>query len=444
MLSQPVYNFVDSKKYILITIICLAFISRLSAIYIVGDRELTHEYATYVPYLLEGKGFSYYSLSQAGEITESYQSDPQRVFPSAFKPPVYPLILVVISYFFGMNTYGILVIEFFQVILGLITCWIVFDIAFMKFDFRVAFFSLILVSFYPLLIFSTSQISDATLQVFLVTFSFWLLFKIENGFDHNSIIFITGLTFGILIVARTETLAYLPFILIWIYSRFTNGKKIIVQLALLVMLVVSVWGIRNYEKFNTFTLNTSGGLNLWEGQNPNAKGVPSWYTNPSAQLSPMAAQKISEIQFTDLYEIERDSIYATEAVDSILASPVNSLYLAIKKVFFYWSSIYPGIDFIYQDVNSPVLWLPWFMMLPFFVVGLIKNFRSLRKLFLFYMSFFLSTLTIMMFFVLPRYIVFILPWVLIFAASGFVETISKWFPNFINSLLPIQNEETRR
>ena len=113
----------------LIAIFFLALVLRLAAIFLVGDTQLDHEYATLVPNLLHGRGFSYYSVTQDGTITNEYVSDPVIVLPSAFKPPIYSLLVAASGLLFGMGSSGIFIIEVLQAIVGAITCWLIYDVA---------------------------------------------------------------------------------------------------------------------------------------------------------------------------------------------------------------------------------------------------------------------------------------------------------------------------
>jgi 4-amino-4-deoxy-L-arabinose transferase-like glycosyltransferase len=406
-------------KKILITIFFIALILRVIAIFFVGDAQLDHEYATLVPNLLNGRGFSYYSMTQDGIVTNEYVSDPVIVMPSAFKPPIYSLMVAASGFLFGVGPIGIFIIEVLQAFVGAITCWLIYDVARLKFGRETAIWAFLMAGIFPLLAFSSAQISDVTLQIFLRCFFYWLLFKLEENPTSKTIIFLSGLTMGMLFTARTEMLLYIPVVLLWMIWVFKDRwLRIFAPMMAIAFMVIAPWVIRNYIQFNTITLNTSGGLNLWEGQNEQAQGIPSWYTDPSAELSDEAEAEIAQLTPTKDYEIKLDDIYFREAKEFMLSHPALVVQLAIKKFFFYWAAVYPGIDFIYGNADSPFYWLPWFLILPFFIYGLLLNLKFLRQHFLFHANFLLGSLTVMVFFVLPKYIVFVIPWVFIFAASA--------------------------
>jgi 4-amino-4-deoxy-L-arabinose transferase-like glycosyltransferase len=414
-------NIADTRftKRLLIGILFFAFAVRVAAIFIIGDTKLDHEYATLVPNLMNGKGYSYYSLTQDGTITNEYVPNAVVNMPSAFKPPIYSMMVAAAGFIVGVDSAGIRIIEVIQAFFGAVICWLIYDVARMKFNKHTAFWALMISSFYPLLVFASEQISDLTLQVFLRCFLVWLLIKLEEQPTSKTLITLTGLSLGALLTARTEMWLYLPFILLWIVWIFKEKwLRAFAPIMAIALIVVAPWIIRNYIQFGVITLNTSGGINLWEGQNENAKGIPSWYTWPPAELTPEAEAQVAALEATDDYEIQLDAIYFNEAKKFMLSHPGQSVLLGIRKFIYYWSSIYFGVDFIYSNADSPFYWLPWLGILPFFIAGLVMNLRSFRKHFLFHVSFILSTLTVMIFFVLPKYILFAMPWVFLFAASA--------------------------
>jgi 4-amino-4-deoxy-L-arabinose transferase-like glycosyltransferase len=413
-------------KKLMIGILFFAFAVRVAAIFVIGDSKLDHEYATLVPNLMNGKGYSYYSLTQDGTITNEYVPNAVVNMPSAFKPPIYSMLVAATGFIVGIDTAGMIVIEVIQAFFGAIICWLIYDVARMKFNKHTAFWALMISSVYPLLVFATGQISDLTLQVFLRCFLFWLLIKLEEQPTSRALIILTGLSLGALLTARTEMWLYLPFILLWIiWALKEKWLRAFAPIMTIALIVVAPWIIRNYIQFGAITLNTSGGINLWEGQNENAKGIPSWYTWPPAELTPEAEAQVAALEATDDYEIRLDAIYFNEAKSFMLSHPGQSLQLGIRKFIYYWGSVYPGVEFIYSNADSPFYWLPWLCILPFFIAGLVMNLRSFRKHFLFHVSFALSTFTVMLFFVLPKYILFAMPWVLVFAASAIAVLVDK-------------------
>lgn len=440
MFSKQKSNNKQSTKKLLAAILILSFIVRLIAIFLLGDSKLDHEYATLVPNLLDGRGYSYYSVNQLGVITREYSPNPKIVMPSAFKPPIYSMMVAAFGYLFGLNFTGILIFEIIQAIIGVVTCWLIYDVGRIKFNNQVAILALLIASTFPLLAFASAQISDITLQVFLRCLFYWLLFKLEIQPNSKGLLSLIGVSMGMLLIARTEMWLYLPFIVLWMIWIFKEKwLRLFTPIMLVAMITVAPWVIRNYVQFNTVTLNTSGGLNLWEGQNAEAKGVPSWYTQPRAELSDSAKVKISELEPTKYYEIKLNQIYFDEAKSFILLHPKRVLELGLRKLLFYWGAVYPGVNFTYSNVDSPFYWLPWLLILPFFLYGIILNIRSFKQHFLFHTSFFLSTITVMTFFVLPKYIVFVLPWVFLFVASAITSLINRSKHKLVGQLDFINN-----
>ena len=123
---------------------------------------------------------------------------------------------------------------------------------------------------------------------------------------------------------------------------------------------------------------------------------------------------------TDQYELALQDIYLREAVRFMKYNPDRVIIMGLRKTMYYW-----GINFTYPGAQSPLYWLPWFIVFPFFIVGMVQSFRAPNRYFLFYVYFVISTLIIMTFFVIPRYRLFILPLVFPFAVSGCITVLQK-------------------
>jgi 4-amino-4-deoxy-L-arabinose transferase-like glycosyltransferase len=403
-----------------------ALIVRLVAVMLFGDAALEYEFAILVPHLLEGHGYTYYVLTDNGEITSEYLENPQRFLPSAYMPPVYPFFLTGLGYIFGIDKYGVLIIEIIQAFLGVGVCILTYHIAHIKFDKNIALLVGYITASYPMLVFMPSQISAVNVYLFLNCFLLWQLFKLEEKEQFSMIAITAGFTTGLLILARGDFLLYFPLIAIWMLWRLPKARIITTFMYVLAcLIIISAWSVRNYYNFGQITpLTISGGINLWQGQNENATGTRSQYTVPPVQISPEMALQIEQLKPSHDYEIQLDKIYMDEAKKFIVNNPEQVISLAAKKFIFYWG-YYWGIDFVYPGAKSPLYWLPWFLMLPFFVVGLILSFQKFKQYILFYLYFGLSTGIAITFFVLPRYRIFILPLVIIFAISGMVYVVKR-------------------
>lgn len=416
----------DEKQFLVILII-IAVVVRLFAIIVVGDNSFENEFGTLVKNLLNGNGYSYYSVNQNGEVLAQYLKNPKKVLPSNYMPPGYPFFLAGFSYLFGTEKGGIHLIEIIQAIMGTLSIFILLRIYMYKFDKTVARISSLLAVLYPMLVLTSSQISPVNLYLFFNILVVYFLFQLEKEGKYKYSI-LAGLFMGLLVLSRGQTILYVPFFVIWmIYFLKNTDYKKISTFIFIVILIITPWSIRNYSKFGKLTpLPFSGGLNLWQGNNRHATGTRSEYTEPGFSITVEMHKKIAKIRHINRYELKKDNIYKTEAVDFILNNPGKFALLSFKKLIYYWG-YYWGINFKYPGAKSPFYWLPWFFTLPFFIIGLIISIKHYNKYIVFYLYFLISTCIVMLFFVIPRYRIFVLPWVFPFAINGFIYTKNNLF-----------------
>lgn len=400
----------------LVLIFLAALLIRLLGLVYVSDfnNPDTEEFGVIANYLISGKGYSYHSINDSP-------------LPSAYMPPGYPLLLAGVCYIFGVGFKSFVIIEILQAFIGAVICMLLYVIAHKKFSEKVAFYSALVLSFYPTFVYLSSQFSASNLYIFLNLVLVLLLFRGEES--NNIITFLfAGIVLGMLILSRAQVLAYLPFIGIWIYFRTSKNRlKNISAFVLATLLVLTPWTLRNYHVFGRFVpLTTGGGYNLCRGHNEKAIETTQPF-RPPKELN----EKIAKLPYTKDYEVRRDNIYRDEALTFIRENPIESfLLLPLKKFLDYW--IYYLDD--YPGAKSFLYWFPWTLMLPFFIIGIVKTVNQFQKYSLFYLYFLLSTIIIMIFFVLPRYRMFITPFVIPFSVHGALELWKKakslWFPKF--------------
>ncbi len=419
------------SKKTLIFIFFLALIIRIPIVITSGDKTLENEFCVLVHNLLNNHGYSFFSVDNNEEIVQHIIHNPRASLPTATIPPVYPLFLAGMCFVFGTGLDVVILIEIIQALIGAMCCIILYWIVALKFNERSAFVSALLFCFYPILVYLCGQISAANAYVFINLVLLFLLFKGEKT-EKTRWFFLAGLAFGLLLLSRAEVIVYAPFIILWISLVLcTNRAKRISAFAVAALIVWAPWVYRNYRRFDAFVpLTTQGGYNLWQGQNPQATGTRSQYTDPPFQISPEKREKILSLRPDVRYELELDKIYMNEALMFMTKHPTEVLKLALRKFIFYWG-YYWGIKFTYPGARSVAYWLPWFILLPFFMIGLIHSMRDVRKYYLFYLYFILSTLIAMLFFVIPRYRLFILPLIFPFAAEGFFYLFTYCARNFL-------------
>ncbi len=215
--------------------------------------DISHQLAT-------GQG---YSLSETGK-------------PTAFRPPLYPLILAGIERT-GTGVYGIAFLHF---LLSSLTVYFTFHIARKLLPENESLVAMAFIAVDPLLIQYTTLVMTETLFIFLFTL-------LINQFDTEPVeeddqktnqtlrSFGTGLLFGLCALCRPTVWAFGILCLISLTFRFFKQKKsgnpvsvVSWSFVLGLVLIVSPWTIRNQIQFKKpiFT-TTHGGYTLLLGNN---------------------------------------------------------------------------------------------------------------------------------------------------------------------------------
>lgn len=389
----------------------IALFLRMGAIFYISnfDNPDLEEFGVIARNIVAGRGFSYRTCQSV-------------LLPSAYMPPAYPFVLAGFMKVMGDNKLTYAAIQTVQAILGAMLCVTVYKIGMTRFTFGISFGAALTLAVLPVFVYAPSQFSAFPWYSLAGCLLFLFLLKLSQEQSAKNVILV-GLTLGILMLFRAETLIYVPFIGLWIYFNVPHHKRLrMVFLPLLLsMATVMPWTVRNYIVLHRFVpVATSKGYALWRGNNPEATAgarsgtVPEEITRKIASLSP-----------TPDHEVVIDDMFWRAALDFIKQNPGTALALALKKCILFWT-----FDPTYgtneakmtgrlKGGSTHALYLaPWFVVLPLFVIGLIITRNRARELSLFYLYFGVSTLVAMIFFVLPRYRLYVEPLILPFAATG--------------------------
>lgn len=228
-----------------------------------------------------------YSFSLAGAAT-------------SFRAPFYPFFIFVFSH--------PLALSLAQIVLSLITCWIVYLIG-KRFSPRVAIASALLFALAPL----TSQISVQVLSETL--FTFLVVVGIYFWTDRPGI---SGIAFGLGILTRP---LLLPFSIVLLALGIKQRRLILV--GAISLLMVLPWTVRNAIVFKEFIpVSTAGmGLNLYVGT------IDLKYGTGDTLWS----QIVNSEYRTDYYSRDKERALRRKAIDFIVAQPLEWLRIRIRQ-----------------------------------------------------------------------------------------------------------------
>lgn len=292
-----------NNKNLAITILICGFIAQITCIFIIGDNEFIPEWSIYLDSLIRTGSYSYnWTEWNTGWVS------------SAYMPPLYPIFLWIITSIFQPNANSInelsittiKIIELFQVGLWIISTYFIYQITkLITLNKITCIWASVLFIVFPLSLVMPSQISAINLYLLLIITLLYLCIRI--GFqesEKNSIntkkIIILSLVASLLIIARLETILYVPIIFIFLTLEI-NWKKGVIFLTI-VSLTIGTIVARNYHVFDkSYLLSSSGGYNMWRGHNETAG------PNGIGYISDDLYNLLDEIPTTQLFEIEQNN-----------------------------------------------------------------------------------------------------------------------------------------
>jgi hypothetical protein len=386
-------------------ILITAILIRVMSIYFFGDSKIDNEWGIMLNNLENYKILSIRSVEGVP-------------VPNLFMPPLYPMFLYSIklaikNYDFFINT--VLTI---QLILSLVSIIFIFKILLQIFAKKLSLIGTLIYAFFPLNIYAASQTSSVVLQMFLINifiYSFIRIFK-KNKLK-NYILF--SLASALLILLRGEFLVFVLITLLYLFLK----NKILVKIffsIILIFLIISPYLYRNYEIFNKITITKSLGFNLLKGNNPNSsvEGFPLF--NQEVKIAPEIKDEILTLKNQiplHQYDLLIDKIFFKQAIKFIIDDPFNYLFLYGKK---FMSFLLIDLNSTYNNYYSAFHIIPKLLIGIFTLIGIIfcsnLKLNIINYLSLFYIS---NVALFSIFFILPRYSLFLLPIQIILSLEGF-------------------------
>ena len=147
-----------TSKFQLTLIFFIAILTRLFALYYLRDAEVANEWGILLENLEKNRILSVHSV----------QGVP---VPNIFMPPLYPIFLYCVKFFFQNVDLFLWVIQYIQLLFALISVYLTYKILTELFSNNIALIGTLIFTIFPLNVFAVSQISSSTLQILLLNFS---------------------------------------------------------------------------------------------------------------------------------------------------------------------------------------------------------------------------------------------------------------------------------
>jgi Tfp pilus assembly protein PilF len=350
-----------------------------------------------------------------------------------FKGPLYVYLLALIYKIFGHNYY---LPRFFQIVLGSGSCVLIFWIARKLFNRTVGMLSGIIAVFYALLIFYDGELMGESLTSFLDLVFIYLLASSTEKWNWKKWL-LCGAIMGFSSLARPNILIFTPLVLVWMYVLFRPKLKAgeifrrWLYFCLGVGLLILPVTLRNYLVGNDLVLiGWQGGYNFYLGNNPQATG----WSVTAAQIDVTweggyhdAIQVAQEETGKMLKPSQVSSYWYGKGEDFILSSPWRWTKLMLKKTGYFWKGYEIPNDknfYLYKDFSSffnllltkSVLYLPFGLIGPLSILGLVVSIRKWKRYLLLYLFIFSYTVSVVIFFICSRFRMPVIPFLIMFSS----------------------------
>jgi 4-amino-4-deoxy-L-arabinose transferase-like glycosyltransferase len=378
-------NFKLTSGNILVILIVLSGVIKILFVsnYINLNDINYFEYGELAQNLFDGNGYSMRHSSDWNEIDKSLSG---KIYKSAYMSPGYVFFIYPFFYIQNESARSFLVI-LSQILISCFLLILLYRFTKRNFSKISAFITVIIAGLLPEFVYAATHIQVTIFYQLGIVAVLTHLYKLnENEVRIKSIIY-TGIILGLLIILRAEVIMFFAIIVFYLIKIKRFKESLILTIVVLIFLLP--WQIRNFSTFNEVVpFTTSGGVNLYRGHNPYAVGV--WGDST-------VFNRISSFRNEDNFEVLANNFYLKSAINSIIENPIDEASYTFIKLFNLWI-LSPNDNRTYNIYYL----IPWFILLPLFVYGLIKS-ASWKTHNYSYLFFIFFCAVVVIFFALPRY-----------------------------------------
>lgn len=374
------------------------------------------------PILADSDGDFYYQRANeiiAGDIFSS----------KAFMK--WPLYAYLLAFLFKISANNILLVYSLQFLLGGLSCLVIYFISRILFNETTGFIAALLYAGYGLFIFYEGLLIYTSVSLFLNALLFLWFLKIQDNPGRRSLFWL-GIFLGICTITQGSVILFGIPAMLWIIWKnapgFIKGISYFLGFGLGLALVLGILVLRNYVVDRDPVLLTGNtGLNFYIGNGLEADGTLVWprYLSPTAEGMLRDAKVIAKINLgKELKPSEVSRFWLKKAVEFIKKNPDAYLKLLAKKINYLFSPkelVYePEYYFIPDKIRVfKIMFMDLRFILPFALLGMLLNLKNFKKIFMLYLAFLAVAFSMILFFVQAKFRVMLVPYLMIFSASGF-------------------------
>jgi 4-amino-4-deoxy-L-arabinose transferase-like glycosyltransferase len=332
--------------------------------------------------------------------------------------PAYPFAIYVVWTIFGQS---LISIKILNVVLGGLSVGVLYAAAMILFRSRLA--AVLAATFWATYlegIVYTAYVSKENLMCFLMTLQIFLVAWFTVSERKYLVAALVGVASGFQALTGSAGGVVVPALLLGLFFGSSGYRSFLRYAAVLVLamaVVVGPWLYRNDSVVGAPVLVSSMGINLYMGNNANATG--NWISIADTPLGSKEWNRMLHEQGE--YRVNQ---YAVKlAVDYMRENPVSTAVLALRKAVLFWTPpFHQGPPVESQSLAERLIRLLWgiqfTVLAALFAVFAIRYTPRHREFYFIVASVVLYTALHMVFYVMSRYRLPILP--VVFLGSAFV------------------------
>ncbi|AXC11040.1 glycosyl transferase, family 2 [Acidisarcina polymorpha] len=268
--------------------------------------------------------------------------------PTAWLPPVFPLMIAACFKLFGvykpLAAWTVLALD---CVFSAATALAVYEIAARCFNRRVAIWSGWLWALYPAAMqYAVKWVWETTLTTMLFAWVLVLALRVrgigaeqpgsaeERGSQTFGRWLMFGLLWGLIALCNPSLLLFLPVCgvwMLWSKSGLRRGVPKAIASGLIFIACLAPWTCRNWKVFHVFIpIRGNFGAENWYGNRPDAQGFP-WGV--------IIASRPDLQRYAEIGEVEYVKELGAKASRYIHEDPRHFARLTVKRVYFFWASV---------------------------------------------------------------------------------------------------------
>jgi len=271
--------------------------------------------------------------------------------PTAWLPPLYPLLVAAVFRLFGIYTASSAwVLLAINCVFSALTAMAIWEIGARCFSPRVALWSGWLWALHPAAMqYAVRWIWETSITTCLFTFTLVLALRLRNigavqpttsNQQPATSWALLGLLWGLIALLNSTLLLFLPALGVWLLIPALRNPALRATalrnatLALLIVLAcIAPWTLRNRHAFHTFIpLRGNLGVELYMGDGPGSTGLLMEYDHPFQ--SPQQLRL-----YASLGEVRYSAMRGALARAYIHSDPAHFAAIVARRIYFFWISV---------------------------------------------------------------------------------------------------------